>query len=302
MDAVADGQSRRECAPKGQLQRVTFRTSRLLDFCSQKELTAQTGHPPAQWPLVILKELIDNALDACENSGTAPEVAVRVDDRGIEVADNGPGIAAHTVDAILDYNIRVSSNEAYVSPTRGAQGNALKTILAMRYALHGELSEVLIESQGACHDIRFSVDRIRQEPAITRELAPSRRTIGTAVRVRWPNLASSILAEARPRFLQIADDFAWLNPHLTLAVDWFGERSCTAATAPDWQKWRPSEPTSPHWYEAQHLERLIGAYLTHDRDTGRQRTVRELVSEFRGLSCVFRRSRPRIAASAKSLG
>ena len=38
------------------LVRETFRTSRLLDFCSEKELQAQTGHEMADWPLVIVKE------------------------------------------------------------------------------------------------------------------------------------------------------------------------------------------------------------------------------------------------------
>ena len=46
------------------LDRTTFTTSRLLDFCSRKELIAQTGHRPEVWPLVVLKELVDNALDA----------------------------------------------------------------------------------------------------------------------------------------------------------------------------------------------------------------------------------------------
>jgi hypothetical protein len=50
------------------LARTAFRTSRLLDFASQKELTAQIGHPPSDWPLVIVKELVDNALDACEEA------------------------------------------------------------------------------------------------------------------------------------------------------------------------------------------------------------------------------------------
>ncbi len=54
------------------LNRTTFETSRLLDFCSEKELTAQTGHDPEEWPLVILKELLDNALDACEEAGVPP--------------------------------------------------------------------------------------------------------------------------------------------------------------------------------------------------------------------------------------
>src|SRR5262249_18500513 len=65
------------------LQRETFRTSRLLDFCNEKELVAQTGHRPEQWPLVVLKELLDNALDACEEAGIAPEVAIAVDKTGI---------------------------------------------------------------------------------------------------------------------------------------------------------------------------------------------------------------------------
>jgi len=50
-----------EAAPKRKLERTTFRTSRLLDFFSEKELTAQIGHDSADWPLVNLKELIDNA-------------------------------------------------------------------------------------------------------------------------------------------------------------------------------------------------------------------------------------------------
>ena len=51
------------------LHRTAFRTSRLLDFCSRKELIAQTGHQPDDWPLVVLKELIDNALDAGLEAG-----------------------------------------------------------------------------------------------------------------------------------------------------------------------------------------------------------------------------------------
>ncbi|MGH6864887.1 MAG: hypothetical protein ACREDO_01605 [Methyloceanibacter sp.] len=86
------------------------------------------------------------------------------------------------------------------------------------------------------------------------------------------------------RFLQIADDFAWLNPHLTITADWFGEKISAKATDPVWAKWGPSDPTSPHWYTRQHFERLIAAYIAHDADHGCKRTARELVAEFRGLS------------------
>jgi Histidine kinase-, DNA gyrase B-, and HSP90-like ATPase len=309
-------------APASALQRETFRTSRLLDFCSEKELVAQTGHRPAQWPLVVLKELVDNALDACEEAGVAPEIMVTVDQTGITVADNGPGIPAETVEGVLDFTVRVSSREAYVSPTRGAQGNALKTVVAMPFVLDGQRGRVEIEARRIRHTITFEVDRVRQMPVVRREQAESKVTVGTVVRVPWGNLAKARLADedeiesteedeaeseedqdeeaddsprsiqdAKSRFLQVATDYAWLNPNTAITVRWFGERTSVAATDLAWRKWKPSEPTSPHWYTPAHLERLIGAYIKHDTDRGRERTVRELVAEFRGLSGTAKQKR-----------
>jgi DNA topoisomerase VI subunit B len=141
------------------LDRTTFRTSRLLDFCSEKELTAQIGHSRHAWPVVIAKELLDNALDAAEEAGTPPVIEVKVDDDGITVEDNGPGIPADVVADVLDFGVRVSSREAYVSPTRGAQGNALKTIVAMPFVLDGRHGLVEIEARSVRHEIDFGVDR-----------------------------------------------------------------------------------------------------------------------------------------------
>lgn len=104
------------------LKRETFTTSRLLDFFAEKELIAQVGHPVRDWPLVVVKELIDNTLDACEESGIAPIIHVAVTDGAITVNDNGPGIPSETVRGALDFSVRVSSREAYVAPDRGAQG------------------------------------------------------------------------------------------------------------------------------------------------------------------------------------
>ena len=79
-------------------------------------------------------------------------IAVEVDDDGILVSDNGPGLPASTIEGVLDFSIRVSSREAYVSPTRGAQGNALKTIVAMPFVLSdGERGEVEIAARGERH-------------------------------------------------------------------------------------------------------------------------------------------------------
>jgi len=66
--SVTTSGNRSKAPPRGALVRETFQTSRLMDFCSEKELTAQCGHEKADWPLVVGKELIDNALDTCEEA------------------------------------------------------------------------------------------------------------------------------------------------------------------------------------------------------------------------------------------
>ena len=145
-------------------------------------------------PTVILKELADNALDECEEAQIVPEIAIEVStERGeIVVTDNGRGLPAETVRDILDYSYRVSSREAYVSPTRGAQGNALKTLLAAPLALHGRIGTTVIEAQGVRHTITFRVDQLRQEPVIDHKpmpLVPDKK--GTRVCISWPKSASS---------------------------------------------------------------------------------------------------------------
>ena len=251
------------------LERTTFRTSRLLDFCSRKELVAQTGHEPDAWPLVVLKELVDNALDACEEAGRAPEIRVKLTDSSITVTDNGPGMAPEAIASILDFTTRTSSREAYVSPTRGAQGNALKTIFAMPFVLDGAAGRVGIISRGIRHKITFKIDQIRQQPVIEQARHEVTRPVrnGSSITVAWPDSACSALEHERWRILQLASAYGFINPHLRLTIAGAGWRDTEPADRA-WQKWKPCDPTSPHWYRPEHLERLIGAYLSMMPSTG----------------------------------
>jgi hypothetical protein len=92
------------------------------------------------------------------------------------------------------------------------------------------------------------------------------------------------LANVKALFLQMASDYTFLNPHLALALDWFGERHRYPALDRGWRKWLPSNPTSAYWYDVERFQRLLAAYVAHDADNGRQRTVREFVAEFDGLT------------------
>jgi DNA topoisomerase VI subunit B len=265
--------------------------SRLMEFCTRRELVNQTGHQEFEWPLVVLKELIDNALDAAEEAEIAPVISITVTGDSIVVQDNGPGIPAKTIEGVLDYSIRVSSREAYVSPTRGAQGNALKTILPMGYVLdeqHGENAsgKTTIETCGVAHRIAFSVDHIRQEPKITHITKASSVVNGTRIAVTLPVCKTyygerDLIAECEVEFLRLAESYAWLNPHLTLRVSWNGERVLDIkASDPAWSKWLPSWPTSPHWYDVSRFRRYMAAHIAHRGNI----TVREFISEFCGMT------------------
>ena len=274
-----------ESAPA--LARQAFRTSRLLEFCTTAELTKLVGFDPPYWPAVAAKELSDNALDTCEEAGIPPEIGIAVSPKKgtICITDNGPGIAPDIVASLLDYKIKTSSREAYVAPTRGAQGNALQALLAMPFALDGKSGRTLIEAHGIAHQIGFTIDPVRREPRIEHSKRCSLVQSGTRVTLRWPNSASSQLLHARDEIVQIVHGFAWLNPHASFTLQWDGKRVLAMpATKPSWCKWRPSDHAPAVWYDTESFSRLIAACVAHDQDHGRDRTVREFITEFRGCA------------------
>ena len=69
---IVSGRPKEPDEPAHKIERVAFTTSRLMEFCTEKELVAQTGHEAYEWPRVIVKELVDNGIDNCEEAGIAP--------------------------------------------------------------------------------------------------------------------------------------------------------------------------------------------------------------------------------------
>src|SRR5215210_7806927 len=100
------------------LERTTFETSRTAEYFDARQLSMLTGVAQREFASVVLKELVDNALDAAETHEVAPEVSVEVetqdaryDDGSIKddgllyiaVTDNGKGIPPDTVRKLLNF-------------------------------------------------------------------------------------------------------------------------------------------------------------------------------------------------------
>ena len=182
---------------KPELVRQVFTTSRELEYFSESELVTQTGYRKEEWwPGVLVKELVDNGLDACEQAGIAPEITVEFTGDSLTVSDNGPGIPPEVVERVLDFATRTSDKAAYVSPTRGAQGNALKTVLAIPYVLNGgRPSIVTIQAQGIRHLITVATDHIVRRPQIDHEVEEVVRTPGTVIRIELDSARSEAVVD-----------------------------------------------------------------------------------------------------------
>ena len=128
------------------LNRQHFTTSRTMEFFSEKELTAQTGHRRDDWGAVVLKEAIDNALDGCEDAGIAPVIHVTIATDRIAIKDNGPGIPGEMVERIF---------EAFVSTKNSGTGLGL-ALTQQIISDHGGTIEVGNSSTGgAAFKINF---------------------------------------------------------------------------------------------------------------------------------------------------
>lgn len=269
------------------LKRETFTTSRLMEFFTKKELAMQMGHSEYMWPIALVKELIDNSLDACESAGIAPKIHVAYDNDSITVEDNGPGLPQSTLEKSLDYLVRVSDKNGYIAPTRGQLGNALKCVWAAPYVANQHRTAIVeVNTPTASNRITVSLDRIADQPRLALETKEPIVKIGTSIKMFWPDVAR-YLSHSFADFYNtsiagLLKGYLLFNPHAMFGLN--GINRDVEPKAHDWEKWQPSDPTSPHWYDPTQFRNLIASYIKIDRAKNKRTTVREFVSTFRGLS------------------
>jgi DNA topoisomerase VI subunit B len=260
-------------------------TSRLLDCIgSKEEWQRQSGYSMADAALGACRELVDNSLDACEEAGVPPVVSVKLDDTGLEVADNGRGMDVDTIRTLTDFGLRASSRAGRCAPSRGQQGNGFQACLALPYVLNGNVGRVDISSRGIRHELALSLNRVAQQPHCSVEQFDCAVQIGTSVKLWVPAETMVPDDDQKARFVSFVGRYAWVNRHLTLHIDCFGERYDIPATDPDWKKFQPADPVPPRWYDATAFSNRVLALIGHDLAAGQDRLVRDYLSqEFRGL-------------------
>lgn len=297
------------------LERRHFTINPATDYFTADGLQKQTGQPVNQFRHVAIKELIDNALDAAETAGVAPVVSVEFTESEngltLTVADNGTGIPADVVARIVSrFSSSTSDKASYRAPTRGAQGNAIKTLIGMPVALGAARSRLAIAAAGIQHTLEVWISPagdVRHE----HHQSPAEAT-GTRITLLIPRSRDCYYWEPECWLL----GFALFNPHARLQIReiapvWerqtendeakpaslpFSDLSfppSVAFPAEKWRKFLPTDPTPAHWYRPAEFSRLIHRIAGVAPD----QTVGALIQEFKGTSRKWRTIAKAISAA-----
>ena len=196
----------------------TFHTdSRTWSNFQPSELVKLCGVPQGRWPIYVVKELLDNAVAVLEDvNHKSPMVRVTITKDYIGVGENGPGISDGILDKILDFDRFGGSNRHHKLPTRGAQGNAIMTLVGITSAWASDAAIQLYRPCGPALSLEVRLDKVRQEVEIERieigKPAPSE------IRVPLPELPWKRSGSTFNDVMQVVRQFAWMNPHVTFMI------------------------------------------------------------------------------------
>jgi DNA topoisomerase VI subunit B len=267
------------------MSRITFTVNRAAEFFSEKELEMQMGAGRSHWLPMLVKELIDNALDACEGGDgvTTPEITIALGENSFAIADNGPGIPSETVKKSLDYMSRTSSNNLYVAPTRGQLGNALKCLYAAGYVVHGQ-GKVVITARGIQHRITVGFDSIRNEPVLGYDTTAVADEHGTTVEVAWRSAWALLRHPCNgPDIEDLIDRYQFCNPHVRFSLTWPRIKPGPLVLEPtraDFSKWKPSSLQPAHWLYTTQFQQLLCAFIASQPEM----LVRDFIRQFQGMT------------------
>lgn len=245
-------------------------TQRNVEYFSRDGLRTLTGLDENLWELAIIKELLDNSLDALDRAFsekriTEKHVSLSTSKGRLVVSDNAGGIPEPVLDNVFNFDVYTSSKRDYRTPTRGAQGNALKTVIGICY-----LREYGLQYISGGKSISYMVN----EPKLRASILEFRKEIAASQEPDGVIISGVDIAAGSVR--DIVRSYYLCNPDVTFDVA--GEVFQAVA-----QPENKTERTYIHWYTLSDFEQLI--QKIHAGDPGG--TVRDFCGIFSGTQRII---------------
>jgi DNA topoisomerase VI subunit B len=169
--------------------------------------------------LTTVKEAVDNALDACDESGILPELEITMVDMGndrfkISIEDNGPGIVKAQIPKIFA-KLLYGSKFHSLKQNRGQQGIGISASVMYGQLTTGKAARIIskIHPNEPAHYYELTIDTQKNKPKIVKEETKEwYKEHGTRIEI---DLEGSYL-----KGNQSVDEYlkqtAIINPHATI--------------------------------------------------------------------------------------
>src|SRR3989338_685367 len=130
---------------------------------------------PTKALLMVVKEAVDNSLDACEEARILPDIKIKIKTKDnevytISVEDNGPGIVKEQIPKIFG-KLLYGSKFHKLSQSRGQQGLGISSSVLYSQLTTGHASRIYSRtgSSTKTHLIHMRLDTMKNEAEITKE-------------------------------------------------------------------------------------------------------------------------------------
>lgn len=287
---------------------IDYSTSRAFDYINLEKLNLVTGRPAHEWDLYIIKELIDNALDADDYLWSRdilkrPTISINVEYKKIseDMSDrtelivevrNQALFPRHKIKEIFDPNWYTSSKSVMKGVHRGALGNALKTLLGIPYAVrkkaaddyNPDLRPLTITCDGIEYILHYKVNQVQN----TIEVIVGTRPInypssgGTTIEVCLDHFGQE-LSRNLGQIREFAYQYWLCNPQAQFSWQvYIGDDVWQERFLP-YEEWQQKYAGSPHiqWYSNSFNELLNAVYTEkHKIKANESLTVSEICCLF----------------------
>ena len=198
--------------------------------------------------LTIVKEAVDNGLDACEEAKVLPEIYIKIEELEKEkykivIRDNGPGVVKKQIPKIFG-KLLYGSKFHRLKQQRGQQGIGVSGAVLYSQLTTGEPVEILSSTgDGKNHRYKLKIDVKLNEPKIVEEnVEDGKEWHG----VQLTFVAEGVYREHKQSILEYLKETAISNPYVNIIFDSPGGR-CEFKRGVDKLPREPKE-IQPHLY------------------------------------------------------
>lgn len=261
------------------------------DLFTTDGLQKQTGMEIHRWNIYIIKELLDNAIDACESIGVPPKIQVRISKEGksliFSVKDNAGGMTKDQLEKIIDLSTYSGTKYYYRRCSRGMQGNALLTILGIPFVLDRTIdyesgAAISIITNGVGYSIRLTEDRIAQAFKFDLIENSISNTQGTEIIIKIPDIPVYRNWDwewDNPEiYLNFMREYSIFNPHVEFSCNILSTELILRSDG-ELDTFKGKE--SIYWYSINEFKELVFAYLRAGSNIS---TKKFCVERFKGIS------------------